>query len=83
MAREILAEIETFDADESAEAPPFLAELGELLERAKATGPEGGAGRDRRRAGGGKAGGRAEPGGRGLAGAERRVLERPGCRRLR
>ena len=42
MAREILAEIETFDAGGSAEAPPFLAELGELLERAKAAGPEGG-----------------------------------------
>ena len=42
MAREILAQIETFDAGGSAEAPPFLAELGELLERAKAAGPEGG-----------------------------------------
>ena len=42
MAREILAEIETFDAGGPAEAPPFLAELDELLERAKAAGPEGG-----------------------------------------
>jgi tetratricopeptide (TPR) repeat protein len=42
MAREILAQIETFDAGGSAEAPPFLAELGELLERAKAAGQEGG-----------------------------------------
>src|SRR5271166_2555266 len=42
MARKILAQIETFDADGSAEAPPFLAELGELLERAKDAGPEGG-----------------------------------------